>query len=102
MFGYVKGRPFIGISGQDVTQTIAQMYNLPEGIYVTQVTQGSGADNAGIQPGDVLTAVNGKAVKTMSELNTVKKQYKPGNTVTITVFRNGKTLKLKLTFTEQR
>jgi serine protease Do len=102
MFGYVKGRPFIGISGQDVTDTISKTYNLPMGIYITQVSQGSGAAAAGIKTGDVLTAVNGKAVTTMDELNTVKKQYKPGDTVTITVVRNGKTLSIKLTFSEQR
>jgi serine protease Do len=102
MFGYVKGRPFIGISGQDVTDTISKTYNLPIGIYITQVSQGSGAAAAGIKTGDVLTAVNGKAVATMDELNTVKKQYKPGDTVTITVVRNGKTLSIKLTFSEQR
>jgi serine protease Do len=38
----------------------------------------------------------------MEELNTIKKEYKPGDTVTATVVRNGKTLSLKLTFTEQR
>lgn len=102
MFGYVKGRPFIGISGQEVTQTISRSYNLPIGIYITQVSQGSGADKAGIQAGDVLTAINGKNVTTMEELNTVKKQYKPGDTVTVKVARNDRTLSLKLTFSEQR
>lgn len=102
MFGYVKGRPFIGISGQDVTDTISKTYNLPIGIYITQVSQGSGAATAGIKTGDVLTGINGKAVTTMEEVNKVKKQYKPGDTVTITVVRNGKTVSLKLTFTEQR
>ncbi len=102
MFGYVKGRPFIGISGQEVTDTISKTYNLPIGIYITQVSQGSGAAAAGIQTGDVLTAINGKAVTTMEEVNTAKKQYKSGDTVTVTVVRNGKTLSLKLTFSEQR
>lgn len=102
MFGYVKGRPFIGISGQNVTEVLARTYNIPIGVYVTQVSQGSGAANAGIQQGDVLTAINGKAVSTMEEVNTIKKQYKPGDTLTVTVVRNGKTLNLKLTLSEQR
>lgn len=102
MFGYVKGRPFIGISGQDVTETISRAYNLPVGIYVVEVSDDSGAANAGIKAGDVLTSIDGKEVKTMEELNTIKKEYKPGDTVTVTVVRNGKTQSLKLTFTEQR
>lgn len=102
MFGYVKGRPFIGISGQDVTETISRAYGFPTGIYIVEVSNDSGAANAGIQAGDVVTAIDGKKVATMEELNTIKKEYKPGDTVTVTVVRNGKTLSLKLTFTEQR
>lgn len=102
MFGYVKGRPLFGISGQDVTETISRAYGLPLGIYVAEVSSGSGAANAGINTGDVLTSIDGKEVKTMKDLNTIKKNYKPGDTVTVTVVRNGKALNLRLTFTEQR
>ncbi len=102
MFGYVKGRPLFGISGQDVTETISRAYGLPLGIYVAEVSSGSGAANAGINVGDVLTSIDGKEVKTMKDLNTIKKNYKPGDTVTVTVVRNGKALNLRLTFTEQR
>lgn len=52
MFGYVKGRPLIGISGKEITETIAQQYGLPVGIYVMEVTQGSGAESAGIKKDD--------------------------------------------------
>lgn len=82
MFGYVTGRPFIGISGQDVTETISRAYNLPLGIYVVEVTNESGAEKADIQAGDVLTAIDSKKVTTMEELDTIKKEYKPGDTVT--------------------
>lgn len=102
MFGYVKGRPFIGISGQDITEVLSQTYNLPVGVYITQVSQGSGAAKAGIQAGDILTAINGKQISTMQEVNAVKKQHKPGDTITVTVVRDGKTLSLKLTLSEQR
>lgn len=102
MFGYIKGRPLIGISGEEINSTLARAYNLPVGIYVTTVGEATGAEKAGLQEGDVITAVNGKNVSTMNELNTIKKQYKPGDTVTLTVVRGGKTLNLKLTFTEQQ
>lgn len=102
LFGYVKGRPFIGISGQDITSTISQVYNLPVGIYITDVTAGSGADKAGIQKGDILTRMDGKAVKSVSDLDTIKLGHKAGDTVNVTVVRDGVQKSLKLTFGEER
>lgn len=102
LFGYVKGRPFIGISGQDITQTISRVYNLPVGIYVTDVTAGSGADKAGIINGDVITSIAGKAITSINDLDTIKIGYKAGDTVDVTIVRNGVTKKLKLTFSEEK
>ncbi len=100
MFGYVKGRPLIGISGREITQVISQSYGIPEGIYVLDVSQDSGAANAGIKKGDILTSLAGQEVKTLKDLDTVKQQYKAGDTVDAVVFRKGSTLTLKLTFSE--
>ena len=101
-YGYVKGRPMIGIQGQDVTDVISQQYNLPVGVYVYSVVSGSGADKAGIKRGDIIVSMAGKEVKTMSELNSVKKNYKAGDTVDVVASRNGSKLNLKLTFSEDR
>lgn len=102
MFGYVKGRPLIGISGRDITKVIAQQYNLPVGIYVVDITQGSGAENAGIKKGDILVNLAGKEVKTMQDLDKIKKDYKAGDTVNATIIRDGVRKELKLTFSEER
>ena len=102
MFGYVKGRPFIGISGQDVTEAISRVYDLPVGIYITDVTEGSGADKAGIMQGDVLTSIAGKAVASINDLDTIKKSYKAGDTVDVTIVRDGVKKTLKLTFSEEK
>lgn len=102
MFGYVKGRPFIGISGREVTEGIARQYSLPMGIYILDVTPGSGAANAGIQKGDILVSIAGKEVRTMKEVDNIKKNYKAGDTVEVTVVRNGNEVKLSLTFSEER
>ena len=75
MFGYVKGRPLIGISGKEVTEAIAQQYELPVGIYVLEVTPGSGADKAGIRKDDVLVSLADKDAKTMQDLNEIKKDF---------------------------
>ena len=61
-YGYVTGKPQLGISCQDVTETISQMYNMPVGVYVTDVSENSAAEKAGLQSGDIITAVDGKEV----------------------------------------
>jgi serine protease Do len=101
-YGYVKGRPLIGISGREITSVLSQQYDLPEGIYITEVSNGSGAYEAGIQPGDVLVILAGKEVKTMSDVDDVKKSYKAGDTVDAVIFRDNNKITLKLTFSEER
>ena len=63
-YGYVTGKPQLGISCQDVNETISKMYNLPVGVYITAVTEGSAAEKAGLQSGDVIIKVDGEEVKT--------------------------------------
>lgn len=101
-YGYVKGRPLIGISGADVTKALAQQYDLPVGVYISSVTAGGGADNAGIKRGDVLVSMAGKKVSAMQDLDNIKKGYKPGDSVNVIVVRQGKEINLKLTFTEEK
>jgi len=101
-FGYVKGRPFIGISGSEISDTIASYYSLPKGIYITEVTVGSGADKAGIKAKDVLTSIDGKTVETLSDLDEIKEAHKAGDTVAVTVVRNNVKINLQLTFDEEK
>jgi len=98
-YGYVKGRPVIGISGRDVTEEDSKRYDIPVGIYVVSVAPYSGAELAGIQPADVNIKCNGKPIKTVKELNDIKNQYKAGDEIELTINRQGeiKTVKVKLT-----
>lgn len=96
-YGYVTGKPQLGISCQDVTETISKMYNLPVGVYVTTVTDGSAADKAGLQSGDVITAVDGEEVKTSAELNAKKNLHKAGETLELTYMRSGNEEKVTVT-----
>ena len=98
--GYVTGRPMIGISGENVSQQVSMIYGLPVGIYVRYVDPQSGAAAGGIQQGDVITALNGKEVQTLAELNNVRDEYKAGDTVTLTVFRNGQEVKVDVVLSE--
>lgn len=101
-YGYVKGRPFIGISGREISDTLASYYDLPKGIYITDVTAGSGASKAGIKAEDILISLGGKTIETMSDLDKIKETHKPGDIVPITVVRNNTKISLKLTFDEEK
>ncbi|MCX7710813.1 MAG: trypsin-like peptidase domain-containing protein [Clostridia bacterium] len=102
MFGYVKGRPVVGITGRDISEVLARQYSVPQGIYITEIGAGSGAEKAGLQKGDIIVSLAGKTVKTMKDLEAVKKNYKAGDTVDIVVNRDGTNKTFKLTFSEER
>lgn len=102
LFGYIKGRLLIGISGKDITETIAKQYNLQVGVYVTDVSQGSGADQAGVKNGDILVGMDGKEVKTINDMDSIKKSHKVGDTVSVTIIRQGNKKDLNLTFSEEK
>lgn len=100
--GYIKGRPLIGISGREITEAMADYYNLPVGIFIVNVERGSGAAKAGIRKRDIMTSLAGKKVETMLDINEIKKAYKAGDTVKTVVVRGKKKLTLQLTFSEAR
>ncbi|MGE5606242.1 MAG: S1C family serine protease [Bacteroidota bacterium] len=102
MFGYIKGRPVVGIIGKDITEEIAGYYNLPVGIYILGVSPGSGAAKVGIRRGDILVSLAGQTVKNLRDLENIKRKYKAGDTVDAVIIREQIKRPLKLTFTEER
>lgn len=101
-FGYVKGRPMIGVTVQQITEEIAYYNNLPvdHGLYVMGVTVGGAAEKAGIQRGDIILSIDGQEVKSSTELNTVRDKHAAGDTVKITLDRNGESLTLDVVLGE--
>jgi len=91
--GYVE-RPMMGIGAQTITKDEAAQYNLPVGVYVAQVQPNSGADKAGIQPGDVITKIDGTAITSFEQLQSILNNHKVGDTINVTIWRNGSTLTL--------
>jgi serine protease Do len=89
-------KPYLGISVKSVTSEV-QEYGLPAGAYVAVVEEGGAAAKAGVQVGDVITAVNGEEVSSDSELIAAKNQYQPGDVITLTVYRGGEELELSAT-----
>ena len=75
----------IGITGITVNEAINEAYDIPAGVYVAEVTEGSGADEAGIRQGDVITAFDGKEVTDIQQLQELLQYYSAGETVEVTL-----------------
>ena len=94
-YGTVQ-RALLGIMGGDVSAMLQLEENKDkdfgtlDGVYVSDVTDGGGALAAGIESGDVIIAINGKKVKTMTELQEVIAQHRPGDKIRVTLLRNKK------------
>lgn len=97
--GYVTGKPLMGISVGDVAEDV-QAYGVPAGAAVKVVTPGLCGEKAGLQEGDIITKINDTEVASGNDLITAKDNYKPGDTVNLTVYRDGKTITVKLTLEE--
>lgn len=77
---------YLGIIGPvDVTEEYAQNFNMPVGVYVTQVASGTAADQAGIKEGDIIVGFDGREIKTQKELQEKLTYKRAGDTVKITV-----------------
>ncbi len=82
-------RGYLGVSIIDVTSDISSSYGMPEGVYISAVSSGSGAATAGLTKGDIITGINGKKVTTTAELKSYLSYYAVGDTVTVTIERPG-------------
>ena len=78
---------YLGISGKTVTEE-ASNFNMPEGVYVAEVSKDGAADKAGIKQGDIITAINGIKVTTIESLKEKANSYKKGTKVKITLKRS--------------
>ena len=81
-----ENQAYLGIKGGDVSSEMVA-YGFPQGVYVSSVSAGSGAANAGLQEGDIITAVDSTKISSMTELQSSLKSYKAGDKVTLTVAR---------------
>lgn len=98
--GRVTNRPYFAMTCSTINANYAVQNGLSvsTGVLVNSVENGGAAAKAGIQAGDVIVKVGGKSVASMKELNAIKKSYKAGDTVNVTVNRNGTEVEYQLTF----
>ena len=98
--GYVTNKAYMGITPQTMTAQMAQQYryDVTEGVFVCSVDPDSAADKAGLKLGDVITKMDDTDITSYEDLVAAKKSYSAGDTVTLTVYREGKTIEVELTF----
>ena len=97
-YGYVPGKPLMGIM-----VGTASYYGMEEdGAVVLEVEPGSCAERAGLREGDLITALDGQPIAGTPELLEIKNAYRAGDTVTLTVLREGERLELSMTLDEKK
>ncbi len=88
----------LGISGTMIPAVYQRFYKLPNGIYVSQVSSGSQAQEKGIVAGDIITKINDTAIQDSQHLEFLSKGLKSGDAVILTLYRSGTELEFTLTW----
>ena len=101
--GYVTGRPYMGITYLAVTdaQTAAQLGVNAYGIYVVDVVYGGPADKAGLKAGDRIVSIDNTEVAQKTDLGTLMQEHSAGDTLSITIARDGQMQTVSLTLGEK-
>ena len=101
--GYVTGKAYMGVTlRNDYNSMYANYYGWPVGAMVASVEDGSCAQAAGIQAGDIITKVDDKDVESYSDLKSAVRRYSAGDTAEITLYRAGESMTLSITFDEAK
>ena len=99
--GYVSGRPALGITVGAMPAGIAEEYDIPNGLYISAVEEDSDAYAQGVRPGDILTHVNGQAVTATADVAAIKDEFKIGDKLTLTIYRDGETFDVDVALHEK-
>ena len=86
-YGYVTAA-YLGVVIRDVDE-VGQGYGLPAGVYVEEVTEGFAAEAAGMLKGDIIVELGGYKVTCMTDLSRALRKFRPGDSTSVTVYRNG-------------
>ena len=89
-YGYVKNRARIGFSGQEINEGLAQLNQLPTGIYIWSVASESGLAQQDVVRGDIVTHLDGERVETFADISKVLETKRPGDPITLTIYRSAK------------
>ena len=75
----------IGVEGYMISEDQNEAYNMPVGFYISKIIEGSGADKAGLEIGNIITGIDGKKVKTFTDISDVLYEKKKGDIVKLTI-----------------
>ena len=100
--GYVSGRPTLGVLGETLPMFYQHYYRMPAGLYVTEIEPGSAAEESGMEIGDILMSINETRIYDMEDLQSVILGYEVGDTVTVTVYRDGQTASAQVVLLEDK
>ena len=98
--GYVM-KPYIGITPADLSED-AINYGLPKGAAIRQVTEGTPADEAGLEAGDIITKADDETIESATQLMTFIKKHQAGDEVKFTIYRKGETIEKTVKVTERK
>lgn len=82
-----ENRGYLGITGINITEVEAQMYGMPQGVYINQVLENAAAAKAGLKKGDIIVKIGEQDIKSMSDLKEELEYYEAGSEVTFTVMQ---------------
>ena len=99
-YGYVTGA-YMAVTVQDTDSESASMFGIPTGAYIVSVEKDGAADRAGIQPKDIVIAVDEHQVSNVTDLTRALRNYKAGDTATIRLIRSGAEKTVEITFDEK-
>ena len=98
--GFVTNKPYLGITAGTMTEQMAAQYryNITTGVFVYSVEEGFAAAEAGLKLGDVITKIDDHEITSMEDLTTVKKYYSAGDTAVFTIYREGASTTVDVTW----
>ena len=98
--GYIRSA-YLGITGMDVSREAITVYGLPGGAYVDTVAKDGPAEQAGVEPKDIIIRLGGEKIDSFTALARALRNFTPGDETTLTVYRSGKELELSITLGEK-
>lgn len=93
-------RPYIGISGSSIDESLTKKYNIPQGVYVETIEKDSPASKAELKEGDIIIKIENQDIKSINELNRIKNTYNIGDKIKLTIIRNSEELEIEIELAE--
>jgi len=87
-------RPFLGIKYRFISRDVALLNEVPQGVYIQEIIEESPAENAGVEPGDIITKINSETIDNESEIGDIIAKSKIGDKLELEIWRDGEIQKI--------